>query len=414
MKAPGPPGWPLVGHLPVYLPRKLQFLRECQQKFGSVVRLDMPGPTYLLTCPDDLRHVLESHHTNYGKSERMTGARGRALLGSGLLTRSGPAHLEQRRKMQAAFHEHLFGCWAEQLADLSAESLQEFPPGQPLGLVRWAFRLSQEMILRILFGPVEVPRGPLEIRRQYIEYWFASLFPRPEWLPHPRNLRFRRIQRELETFLREQAARGSGYLISLLRQASPSQSHPMSTEELFNELLVLTLTGYETVAEGLAWTAWLLARHPEWQQRIREESPDGPALNWCLNESLRLYPPTWIYVRMPQGPDRLPSGLTVNRGDKLYLSPYVSQRISEFFPEPDRYAPQRWENSSPLPRYAFYPFGGGPRLCIGKALAMLEMKTALRVLVQSFHLRALNEPRVQAGLTLGMRPEGLVELTRIG
>jgi len=194
----------------------------------------------------------------------------------------------------------------------------------------------------------------------------------------------------------------------------------MTEDQVRDELLSLTSTGYETIGDALAWTLYLLARHPDVEAKVLDEvsavlgggepaAEDLGKLTYTrqvLNESMWLYPPTWIFVRMALGPDTLPSGAPVAAGHKLYLSQYVVHRHPRYFPEPERFDPGRFtaEAMSAHPRFSYFPFGGGQRLCIGEQFAVLEMQAVLSQLLPAFRFELAAET-VEPRPAITLRPK---------
>jgi cytochrome P450 len=235
--------------------------------------------------------------------------------------------------------------------------------------------------------------------------------PRPVVFAHRRALRqLERIFRsEISTARANEGAHDD--LLAQLVAARGGDGAMLSDDEILDELLVFSVTGYETMAAALAWTWYLLALHPEAGAQVQREAdaPPGRAFTEAvLSEALRLYPPTWIFVRMALGADRLPSGLTVPAGAKLYLSQYVIQRSPRYFAEPERFDPSRFEPQAlrSLPEFAYFPFGGGARLCIGKRLALLEGTLALVSIAARHHLSLEDAVPVEPDPGVTLRPRG--------
>jgi cytochrome P450 len=214
------------------------------------------------------------------------------------------------------------------------------------------------------------------------------------------------------------SSQGFATRLSTLRYPDGSA---MDEQQVRDELLSLTSTGYETIGDALAWTLYLLARHPEIEARVLEELRTMPAaqtpsagdlsqlnyLRQVLPESMRLYPPTWIFVRMALGRDILPNGAPVEPGDKLYLSPYVVHRHPRYVPKPDRFDPTRFTPHAITvrPRFAHFPFEGGQRLCIGEHFAVLQMMAVLSQVLPRFRFEGSDQPIVpRPAITL--RPRG--------
>jgi cytochrome P450 len=416
MPASAPGGYPIVGHLPPYLHDRLSFLLRCDDGSGRAVRLRLGRVAYLLTDAADVEHVLLRNVRNYTKTPRLTAPRGRRLLGHGLLTSTGAEHLERRRLLQPLFSRRRVGGFGEIVTEVADEIAAGWDDGLLVDVVAEMTTLSRRVIVRALLGrrsdENELERA-LEERQRYIEYRFRSLFPLPELAPRPVVAGHRRAVRQIDRALRSAIATrrvDKGAFDDLLAHLVDTG---LSDDDVRDEALVLLVTGYETVAVALAWTWYLLALHPEAEARVQREA-DGfdlhslPYTEAVLSEAVRLYPPTWIFVRVALGADRLPSGLEIPSGAKLYLSQYVVHRSPRYFADPDRFDPGRFaaDERPSRPEFAYFPFGGGVRLCIGKPFALLEGVLTLATIARRFRLALETDRRVRADPGVTLRPRG--------
>ena len=415
-----PHGYPLVGHLPGYFQDRLGFLLRCDDGSGRPVRLRLGRTAYLLTDATDIEHVLIGNFRNYTKTPRLTGRRGRKLLGRGVLTSTGAEHLERRRTLQPLFARKRIAAFDMVVAAVAEEVAARWESGAVIDIVAEMTTLSRRVILRTVLG--RHPEEPaleqaLHARERYLEYRFRSLSPLPDVVPRPVVFGHRRALRQLERIFRSEittARANEGAHDDLLAQlvaARGGEAALLSDDEILDELLVFSVTGYETMAAALAWTWYLLALHPEAEAQVQREAdapPGRPFTEAVLSEALRLYPPTWIFVRVALGADRLPSGLTIPPGAKLYLSQYVIQRSPRYFPEPERFDPSRFEPQAlrSLPEFAYFPFGGGARLCIGKRLALLEGTLALASIAARHRLSLEGAAPVEPHPGVTLRPRG--------
>lgn len=428
-----PPGYPLLGHIPPFLKDKLQFLESCIAAEAPVVELSLGRPTYLLNNPADIQHVLEVNHSAYTKTLRLTSRRGKRLSGEGLLTSSGTAHLRQRRLLQPVFRQGTIAGFADAMVAGCHQMLERWRDGAQLDIASEMMGLAHRNIGKILFnadfwGQDHRLGEAILVRREYIQYLFSALLPFAEHVPNSINRRYRRaiehIDDAIATGIRQRQTNPTSYgdLLSLLVQARYRDGSGMDASLIRDEALTISVTGYETIGEALTWSWYLIARHPDVAARLRAEvdrvlQGQPPSLGHLpqlvytrqiLDEAMRIYPPTWIYIRMAQQTDTLPSGVTLPAGSKLYLCPYVVQRNPHLFPEPHRFDPTRFEKtaSQHRPRFAYFPFGGGPRVCIGQALAEMEGVLMLAQIAQVFRLSLCSErPAVpEPGITL--RPRG--------
>jgi cytochrome P450 len=366
----------------------------------------------LLTTPDDVEHVLLRNHRAYAKTSRLTGRGGRRLFGDVLLTSTGEAHLQRRRAVSPAFNRRSSLRFAEDAVSAAQDVAARWVDGEVADVERDTAWLARRVIRRALLGASSSAETKafdraVEVRTRYIERVFELPFAVPWPLPsraHRRGVGLLRRTLAAEALLR--ADRPADDLLGLLVDA-------LGVEGASDEALVLLVTGHETLAVALAWTCFELARSDDLQSRARVEADalgrrdatadDLPRLGFVervFDEALRLYPPTWLFVRIALEPDRLPSGAQVRAGAKLYLSPFVLHRDPRLFPEPERFDPDR-ERRDP----AYFPFGGGPRLCVGKALARASGVLAVTTLLQRARFESTGaEPRPSPGITLSQRP----------
>jgi cytochrome P450 len=426
-----PQRYPLLGHLPPFLHDKLGFLSRAARSSG-VIRLDIGAPTLLLTEPADIDHVFVAGYRHYIKTRRVTSSRGRRLFGSGVLTSSGERHLDLRRAVQPVFHPRTMERISSSTIATVDEILDGWDPDGEVEALSEAMRLARRGILRALFGPdaeeVDLLDGDLATRQSWIHYLFRSITPYPELVPRSITLSHRRAKRRTDRALvaalrsRGHEPNGVDDLLCALVRGRGGDGTPLTERELLDEARVFTVTGHETVGAGLAWTWYLLAQHPDVQERVQEEvdqvldggvpdARDVGRLEYTgrvLAESFRLYPPTWIVVRVAVEPDRLPSGAVVPVGTKLYLSPWVVQRDPRWFPDPERFDPERFApvSAGQRPEYAYFPFGGGTRLCIGKRFALMECTLAVARTAQRYALELVpgQQVRPDPGIILAPRP----------
>ncbi len=430
----GPPALPLLGHAPAFLRDKLGFLERCAAKYGDVVRLDIGGATYLLTSPDDIKHVLLSNATNYEKTARLTGARGRRFFGNGLVTAAGAAHLRHRRMLQPLFHHAVVERLASVVAVHADAMLGGWTSGAELDVHDAMLDLTQRITTHQLLGDEDPAvldrfRRAVSTRRSYQEYLLGTPLPFIDRLPTRAQRDYARAHRELDEIVnagiarRRAEARSSGDLLALLVHARYDDGQGLTDEQIRDEMRTLSVAGYETVAEALTWAWYLLAGADDVASMLWEEadgaapptrslsSADAARLPWCrmvLAESMRLYPPTWLFARVAQGNDMLPSGVRVAAGCKIYLSQWVMHRHPRYFAEPARFDPRRFtpEAMKSRPALAYFPFGAGRRLCIGQELAWMQGVLILATVARRFRLALAPGQLVVPEPNVTLRPRG--------
>ncbi|MBI4907331.1 MAG: cytochrome P450 [Acidobacteria bacterium] len=424
---PGPPAIPLLGNLPSFLADKLGFLSRCAAEFGDVVRLHIGAPTYLLTNPTDIKHVLVDNGTNYTKTSRLTSPSGKRLSGSGMQTSTGAEHLRQRRMLQPAFQRPA-DAFFNLMMDRTDRAMASWTDGSELNLASEMERLALSIILGALFGTEfhdeqDQLAKAITVRRAYIEYFYSALGPFPEYWPLPIVFRYRRAMALIDAVIELETGRVNPprhTFASRFQTLQYGDGSRMSQRQVRDEILTLMSTGYETIGDALSWTFYLLARNPSCEQAVVDEVnalcqgrtlrvEDIPKLTYTrsvLEESMRLYPPTWIFVRVALDTDRLPSGAAIERGAKIYLCQYVTQRLAKYFPDPERFDPGRFhgESRAAHPRFSYFPFGGGVRQCIGEQFALLEGVAVLATIVPRFRFELLQES-VTPRPTITLRPK---------
>jgi cytochrome P450 len=247
----------------------------------------------------------------------------------------------------------------------------------------------------------------------------------PEFIPTPRNLAYREAARRLDAVIygilreRRRAARDTGDLLSLLLGAQDEDGSRMTDRQLRDEVMTLFLAGHETTANALAWTWWLLAQHPEVEARLHAELHDAlngraaalddlPRLRYTecvVSEAMRLYPPAWAMGREALEDVEL-AGYRIPRGSQVLMSQWVMHRDPRWFEEPERFWPERWAGdlARRLPKFAYFPFGGGPRVCIGSSFAMIEAVLVLATLAQEFRLELVPGQTIRPWPTITLRP----------
>ena len=414
--------------LPGYLRRTLGLRVRPTVRFDEAFALRWGDRSLLLTHLDDVRHVLVTRAENYTKTRHLSSARGRLRAGQGLLTSSGEAHHRQRRRLQPLFHPRVLERFLPGIVYRCDRLLKRLEGAAEVDLAREMADLTQAVILDVLFGcghEDEALARAIRTRRAYTDYVYHGRLPFRTRLPTRIVRAQRKAIRAIDAAIARHIALRRGDpeshsdLLSLLMTARDPEGNVMTDRELRDEVLTFTSTGYETLGEALTWCWFLLAQHPGAEERMVAElvetlGDDVPtperleqlAYTRCvLREAMRLYPPTWIFERVPIAADELPSGARVAAGTALYLCPWVLHRHPQHFPEPEAFRPERFAGAKRRPfRYAYLPFGDGVHTCLGENLALLEGVAVLACVGRRFGFDGIS-PRVvpRAGITLGPR-----------
>jgi cytochrome P450 len=284
--------------------------------------------------------------------------------------------------------------------------------------------ITKRIIMRILFGAEGADEELVQaflVRKQYLQYRFDCPFFWSEWLPIPLQIRYWGAMRTIDKYLRrrfecERSLRDGSHLLGRMVLSG------LEDEEVRDEAITLAITGYETVGDALMWSLWLLAADHDWQASVRQEAQEvfgsgAPAAadaarlrcaSMVFSEAMRLYPPTWLFVREAIREERLPSGYRVPAATKIYLCPWVVHRDPRFWADPLRFRPEHFsaEEAAGRPTMAYFPTGAGPRLCLGHNLAMMEGALILSLLVRDFAFSSARAPRVRPVGRMTLRPSG--------
>jgi cytochrome P450 len=443
---PGPRGLIQV-HSAHWLQRDpLGFLQTLARDYGDVVRFRFYlYPIYLINHPDAIKRVLQDNHCNYNKDVidyRLL----RRLGGNGLIVNDGASWLRQRRLMQPAFHRQRIEAVGTLMTTATLAMLEgwEQPArdGTVLDVAEEMMHLTLRIVAQALFSTdVTAEVEPFGEAFGLLSAAFLQVFYAP-WrlLPGLPSSPWRRLLAARHTLTnvgmqviaerrRQLDDRGdagnAGDLLSLLLRARDAETgQGMDDRQLTAEVLMLLLAGHETTALALTWTWYLLDAHPEVERRLHEElatvlgrrvpTVDDlsrlPYLRKVLEETLRLYPPAWSFLRNAVAADTL-GDYRIPKGAMVMISPYTMHRHPEFWEQPERFDPERFtpERSASRPRFAYLPFGGGPRQCLGITFALTEAQLVLATLAQSFRLRVVPgqlvepEPLITLRLRHGLR-----------
>ncbi len=411
----------------------LAVFTDAARAFGDVAYLKIgPRRGYLVTNPDDIRHVLQDNSRNYHKSPLYDKLRG--PLGNGLLTSEDAHWLRQRRMAQPAFHRQRI----EELASVMAATAEETADrwetiaarGEPVDVAEEMMRLTQTIVLRTLLGSeLGSLSGELDrawaLVNEHIGEGFFSLGLAESW-PTPKNRRYRRalgvLDRAVFHLIDERRANGreTNDLLSMLMAARDEDTGlGMTNGQLRDEVMTILLAGHETTSLALAWTWYLLSQHPEVEQRLENELRtvlagrrpaygdlgNLPYTRMVIEEALRLYPPAWGFSRQAMGPDRI-RGYDLPRGWLVFVVPFVMHRLPAYWDEPETFDPERFTpaRSAARPKLAYLPFGAGPRQCIGNQFAMVEAHLVLATLASRYRLALVPGHPVEPWPLITLRP----------
>ncbi|HLG99524.1 MAG TPA: cytochrome P450 [Bryobacteraceae bacterium] len=412
--ARGPRNLPILGSLPAFRAKPISFLMKVARGYGDLPYFRLGSyPVYLLNHPDVVKEVLVTQQSNFIKSRALQ--RAKILLGEGLLTSEGGLHKRQRRLVQPAFHRERLAAYADVMTECALKLRDCWTSGSTLDVSAEMMRLTLAVVGKTLFS-ADVESEASEIGdalTTVLKMFNLLMMPFSEYLeklPLPSMRRFEKARARLDKTIyglireRRESGRDTGDLLSmlLLAQDQEGDGGGMSDQQVRDEALTLFLAGHETTANALTWTWFLLSQNPECERQMQAEldevlqgrapiAADLPSLRYTemvLAEAMRLYPPAWAIGRMALESFEL-RGTKIAAGSILIASPYVMHRDSRWFPDPQRFDPQRWtpEARDARPKFSYFPFGGGARVCIGERFAWMEGMLVLAALAQKWKLR---------------------------
>jgi cytochrome P450 len=423
---PGPKGTLLAGNLRTFMTRRLDFFLEIAREHGDLASIRFGRRRiFLASHPDLIEQVLVTDAKHYVKH---FGARMyKPVLGNGLVTSEGDFWLRQRRLSQPAFQKSRILDYAPVMTDLTDRMLAGWKDGASVDVHVEFGALTSAIALKTLFGIEDAGdsatfRNALRLAFDLLSARFRTVFPIPSWVPTARNRQLTRAIQHLtatvDGFITQGRRRASGNdLLSRLVGAQDDDGSRMTDRQLRDEAMTLYLAGHETTALTLTWSWYLLSQHPEveaklvaeWQEVLDRRSPTAadlarlPYTEAVVTEAMRVYPPVYLIGREATRDLEL-GGYRVKKGYTVFMSQWVSHRDSRYFSDPEAFRPERWLDglAKRLPKYAYYPFGGGPRVCIGNAFAMMEAALILATVGQKYRFTydGLEAPVLNPQITL--------------
>lgn len=441
------PGLPLLGNALSLAREPLGFFSSLHQQYDRVVRLSIGGRRqYLIFQPEDVKHVLQENNRNYVRSPAFLILK--RFLGEGLLTSDGDFWRRQRRLAQPAFHRQKIMLLAETMIQESASwaaELGRLDLSRPVNISQSYMDVTMHIVCKTLFstsvdGRLDGLSHSLETLNVLANRSLLSPVKFPRSWPTPNNIRYRRARAQVDALIyefihtRKQTGDRRDDLLDMLLYATDDETgEGMSEQQLRDECVTLFTAGHETTAVSMAWLTYLLAQHPDVVAKLRAETdavlgpvptvsaPDGlppaaaframPYALQVVQEALRLYPPAWAMSRMALNDDQLGS-YRIPKGDTVIMSPYLLHHDPANWPDPERFDPDRFAEGrdKDRPAYAYLPFGGGPRLCIGNQFALMEMQILLTFLVRSFDFQLVNAASIKPKPLITLRPNRPIQV----
>jgi cytochrome P450 len=430
LRAPGPPGIFGIRNIYKFTRNSLDVLTELRERYGDFAEMKVLGkPYFLISHPDDIETCIVKNAQIMGRDEYVEILQ--RTLGMGLLTSDGELWKRQRKLMAQAFTPKRIRTYAETMVKVTDRGLT-WRDGDEVNLHQEMSRLTMEVVAEVLFGAnigraeVGRVRESMEVVNEYYANSWEAVLKLPSWVPTARNVRVNRAIEELDGLIyqiiaQRRAGEKRDDLLGTLIDALDEGGAGMTDQQLRDESITLFLAGHETTALALAYTLYLLGKYPEVEKRVVAEldevlggrlpnAADVKQLSYLervVKESMRLYPPAWTTGREALEELQL-RGVRIPKGSQLLMSEWVVHRDPRWFPDPEAFDPDRWEPEKvkDLPRYAYFPFGGGPRVCIGNHFAMMEAMLMLAIIVQRHHLELVPGQRLELAPSVTLRPKG--------
>jgi cytochrome P450 len=418
---PGPQGYPLLGVMPEMISDMLGLFKNTAREYGGIAQFKLLTKSYLLvTNPDYVKYILQDNYKNYIRGSSVE--TGRVLLGNGLPLIDGDFWLRERRMLQPAFHREQLGKLANVVTNVIHTFMEDWDRKargrQTLDMDDEMMRLTLTAIIKSMFG------APIDDKIQSLSQAFTvaskfmlgrsqQMWAPPLSVPVPRNVQYNRALKILNDNIFPLISEGRQHprddlLGMMLAMRDADTGEGISDKQARDEVVTIFFAGHETTAATMAWAFYLLSQHPEVEAKVRAEvrtvlngrSPtfaDLPKLTYMqqvLNEVLRLYPAAYLFAREAVADDKI-DGYPIPANILIFITPFVTHRDPKYWPDPERFDPERFtaEQVSGRPRHVYFPFGEGPHVCIGNNFALMEMQLILAMTLQRFHIKLLpNHP----------------------
>jgi cytochrome P450 len=418
----------LSGQLGMVRRDPLAFFTHCARTYGDITGMRYFNfRVYFINHPDLIEDVLVNHARKFHKGRVLQANKN--VFGAGLLTSEGNFWLRQRRLAQPAFHRARIATYAETMVRYTARALESWQSGEERDIHQEMMHITLHIVGKTLFD-ADVTADARDVGESLellmeLSADFGKSILIPSWVPTPGNLRKARAIKRLDKIIyriideRRKSGHDAGDLLSMLLAAQDEDGLRMTDKQLRDESITLFLAGHETTANALSWTWWLLAQNPAVEKKFHAEidavlggkAPtleDVPKLKYTelvLTESMRLYPPAWGTARVAIEDHEL-GGYKVRKGTGVSLSQYVMHRDPRWYDAPEEFRPERWEDglAKRLPRFAYFPFGGGPRQCIGNNFALMEATLVLATIAQRYRFRLVQGHPVVPLPSITLRP----------
>ncbi len=442
----GPKGNLLLGNLPQFSEDEPTFLLENVKKYGDIVYFRLAHVhTYLLGHPDLIREVLVTQRHKFEKAPLDKQILGK-FLGNGLLTSDGDFHRRQRRLAQPAFHSKRIHNYAEVMVDYANQLMDGWEGKATVDITEEMMHLTMLIVSKTLFDADGITgsgdtaaaiSNAMHNLQAVSNRDYQRGFSLPNWVPTADNrlrnkaaAQFNQVMDQIIAERRKTAVNGqvadTGDLLSMLMLSVDEDGEFMDDKQLRDEVATLFAAGHETTSNALSWTWYLLSQHPEVEAKLHAELdsvlagrqptladlPNLPYSLQIIKESMRLYPPAWILNGRLALEDAEIGGYTIPKGSTVFVSPYVMHHLPQYFDDPEAFKPERFtpQFEKSLPKFAYMPFGGGVRICIGNAFAMMEAQLILATIAQKYQLALAQTDPVRYNAQITLTPENGIQM----
>lgn len=417
------------------LNKPLELYSEAFRQYGDVVRFTWLGVDwYFLAHPDGIEHVLQTHQQNFRKPDSVT-KNFSLVSGNGLFNSEGEFWLRQRRLEQPAFHREKLEKMSSVFVDSASCLVDEWKAhkeGDVVDLLPEMMRLSLKMVSLSLFGKdvsseADIMHDALMEISTFVDRRINDIIKWPTFLPLPRNLKFRKAKIAIDQVVadiiatrRKMQTESDDLLSTLMLAKDQATGEAMSDQQLRDEVNTLLLAGHDTTAASLVWTWYLLSENPDCWRKLQAELQsvlggrkpkyeDLTKLTYTrmvYDEALRIFPPAWGQARQSINDDEI-MGYFIPKGSIIALSQYVTHRHPQFWHQAEKFQPERFspEEVQNRPKFAYFPFGGGQRMCIGNNLAIMESVLAIATIAQHFELQIVKDQIIEAEPRIVLRPK---------
>jgi cytochrome P450 len=424
---PGPRGLPILGVMPEMVSDMLGLFTKTARDYGGITQFKLLRSTYLLvTNPDYVKYILQDNYKNYIRGRSVE--TGRVLLGNGLPLIDGDFWLRERRLLQPAFHRERLGTLASTVGDVIDSFLQAWEQKardkKAIDMDDEMMRLTLTVIVKSMFSAdiddkIESVSHAFNVASKFMLWRSQQMWAPPLSVPVPRNVEYNRALKVLNDTIYPLIAEArknpkDDLLGMLLAMRDQDTGEGMTDQQARDEVVTIFFAGHETTATSMTWMFYLLSQHPEVEEQLRAEIesvlegraptfaelPKLTYMQQVIHETLRLYPAAYLFAREAVTEDTI-DGYPIPAKTLIFITPYITHRDPNYWPDPERFDPQRFtpENSAGRPRHVYYPFGEGPHLCIGNNFALMEMQLILAIALQRFRLGLV------ADQTIALRPE---------